>query len=106
MEAQRAAVRQLPLFARRVPGVTMRTIERERAAIAGLYEGDAIVPALRDARARTLAIYSGLDLDAIAFPCIPLVNPPRWELAHIAWFQERWCRRYDRAADACVRECI
>jgi iron(II)-dependent oxidoreductase len=106
MEAQRAAVRQLPLFARRVPGVTMRTIERERAAIAGLYEGAAIVPALRDARARTLAIYAGLDLDAVAFPCLPLVNPPRWELAHLAWFQERWCRRYDRATDACVRDSI
>ena len=82
------------------------TKERERAGIGGLYEGDAIVPALRDARARTLAIYSALDLDRDAFPCIPLVNPPRWELAHIAWFQERWCLRYDRARDACVRGSI
>src|SRR5204862_1274266 len=28
------------------------------------------------------------------------INPPLWELAHIAWFQEFWCLRYadeDRA---------
>src|SRR6476646_4684824 len=106
MEAQRAAVRQLPLFARRVPGVTMRTIDRERATIARLYESTDLTPALRDARARTLAIYAGLDLDAVRFPRLPIVNPALWELAHIAWFQERWCRRYDPARRTLARDSI
>src|SRR4051812_37425214 len=75
----------------------------ERPAIDGLYEPGSLVRALRDARARTLAIYSGLDLDTVRFPCIPIVNPASWELAHIAWFQERWCLRYDPARDSVVR---
>jgi len=28
------------------------------------------------------------------FPQWPTVNPPRWEVGHIGWFQEFWCRRY------------
>src|SRR5262245_51099224 len=26
-------------------------------------------------------------------PYMPTVNPPLWELGHIAWFQEHWCLR-------------
>jgi iron(II)-dependent oxidoreductase len=26
-------------------------------------------------------------------PRLPIVNPPLWELGHVAWFQERWCLR-------------
>lgn len=61
--------------------------------MSGLYEGERLGEALRDARARTLAIYSHLDLDRLDVPCIPSVNPPLWELAHVAWFQEYWCLR-------------
>src|SRR5512132_3300816 len=85
MAAQREAVRQLPLLASRVPGVTMQTLDLERAAIGGLYEAPKLVAALRDARARTLAIYAGLDPDRDRFPMIAIVNPAAWELAHIAW---------------------
>jgi iron(II)-dependent oxidoreductase len=95
---QRAAVRQLPLFEELVAGVTMQTTGFARETIAGLYEGDRLALALADARRRTLAIYSQVDLSRITVPCIPIVNPPLWELAHIAWFQEHWCLRYD--ADA------
>ena len=62
--------------------------------MSGLYEGgDALAAALADARARTLAIYAHLDVAATQFPCVPIVNPPIWELAHLAWFQELWCLR-------------
>lgn len=27
-------------------------------------------------------------------PCLPIINPPLWELGHVAWFMEYWCRRY------------
>ena len=96
-------MRQLPLFEELVAGVTMQTTGLARETIAGLYEGDRLAMALRDARRRTLAIYSQVDLSRITLPCLPIVNPPLWELAHIAWFQEHWCLRYDAARDALVR---
>jgi iron(II)-dependent oxidoreductase len=64
----------------------------------GLYEGDRLAEALRDSRRRTLAIYAHLDLARLRVPQIPLVNPPLWELSHIAWFQEHWCLRRDGRA--------
>lgn len=62
--------------------------------IGRLYEGDRLAHALRDARSRTLALYGHLDLASLRVPQLSLVNPPVWELSHIAWFQERWCLRY------------
>ena len=102
----RTAVRQLPLLAAGVPGVTMQTTNFERARISGLYEPKAIAAALREARERTLRCYSGFDLDATVFPMLPMVNPATWELAHIAWFQERWCLRDPRADGSVARESI
>src|SRR6202162_6093869 len=64
-----------------------------------LYEGDGLARQLGDARRRTLAIYAHLALAALEVPCIPIVNPPLWELSHIAWFQEFWCSRYREADD-------
>jgi iron(II)-dependent oxidoreductase len=64
----------------------------------GLYEGDALGPALREARQRTLAIYAHLDLATLHVPRIAVVNPPLWELGHLAWFQEFWCLRRDASA--------
>jgi gamma-glutamyl hercynylcysteine S-oxide synthase len=96
ISAHRAAVRQLPLFAVLVPGVTMHTTGLATEPIGRLYEGHRLEAALRAARRRTLDIYSHLDLERIEVPCLPIINPPRWELAHIAWFQELWCRRQPR----------
>jgi gamma-glutamyl hercynylcysteine S-oxide synthase len=68
-------------------------------SIGSLYEGDrldegeGLAAALRESRARTLAIYGHLDLGALEVPCLSMVNPPLWELAHVAWFQEFWCNR-------------
>ena len=49
--------------------------------------------ALRDARARTLALLEDLDDAQWLGPKLAIVNPPRWELGHVAWFQEHWCLR-------------
>jgi iron(II)-dependent oxidoreductase len=86
-------VRQLPLFADLVPGVTMHTTGLAAEPMQGLYEGGGLAAALADARDRTLAIYGHLDLAELRLPCVPIVNPPLWELAHTAWFQEYWCLR-------------
>ncbi len=51
-----------------------------------------LADAMQDARNYTLALFdcfasAGLDtLDRV--PLLPIVNPPLWELAHIAWFSE------------------
>lgn len=61
----------------------------------------ALITALRDARDYTLAVYAHLDEAALRFPYVRTVNPPLWELAHVAWFQEHWCLRWrDGAARA------
>jgi iron(II)-dependent oxidoreductase len=65
-----------------------------------LYEPEALAAALRDARSRTLALYAHLDDAALVFPYQENVNPPLWELSHLAWFQEFWCRRYSAADPA------
>lgn len=56
----------------------------------------AIAQALREAREYTLGMYAHLSEEQQRFPCIPTVNPPRWEVGHVGWFQEFWCRRYRR----------
>ncbi len=81
----------------------MNTTGSAVEAIGGLYEAERLAPALEDARARTLALYAHLDLEKLSVPCLPIVNPPLWELAHIAWFQERWCQRYDAATGRLAR---
>jgi iron(II)-dependent oxidoreductase len=53
-----------------------------------------LAAALRDARADTLVVYAHLDEQALRFPYLATVNPPLWELAHVAWFQEHWCLRW------------
>jgi iron(II)-dependent oxidoreductase len=103
MRAHLAAVRQLPLFAFFAYGVTMHTTGLASEPIGRLYEADELAAALRDARARTLALYGHLDLETLRFPRIPIVNPALWELSHIAWFQEHWCLRYSPEKGAAVK---
>lgn len=103
--AHRAAVRQFPLFSVRVPGVTMQTTGLAEP-IGRLYEGASLADALMDARRRTLALYAHLDLSELRVPCIPIVNPPLWELGHVAWFQEIWTQRHSRESGGPVRGSI
>jgi iron(II)-dependent oxidoreductase len=53
--------------------------------------------ALLDARRRTLALADAYALaleDAgMQVPYAPELNPPLWELGHVAWFQEYWVAR-------------
>ena len=41
----------------------------------------------------TLAHYEAAFGPALAVPQRPTLNPPRWELGHIGWFQEFWIAR-------------
>ena len=55
---------------------------------------NALRAALIKARQYTNAWLADLPAHAWdAVPYLPTINPPRWELGHIAWFQEWWCLR-------------
>ena len=47
-----------------------------------------LIDQARDARARTIALLDDLDDEQLEVPHISNVNPPRWELGHIAFFFE------------------
>ena len=43
-----------------------------------------------EARERTLLAYADLDDDRFVVPYLRIINPPRWELGHVAWFWDYW----------------
>jgi iron(II)-dependent oxidoreductase len=45
---------------------------------------------LLDSRKRTLELASDLSDEQMIGPQLCVVNPPLWEIGHLAWFQERW----------------
>jgi len=45
---------------------------------------------LVDTRKRTLDLISDLDDEQMMGPQLRIVNPPLWEIGHLAWFQEYW----------------
>ncbi len=47
-----------------------------------------------DARERSLELVADLNDDQLLGPRLPIVNPPLWEIGHLAWFQERWVLRH------------
>jgi iron(II)-dependent oxidoreductase len=53
--------------------------------------------ALMDARNHTLRLFgqyqNALEGEGFAVPLLATLNPPLWELGHVAWFQERWIGR-------------
>ncbi len=44
---------------------------------------------LVDSRRRTLELVSDLDDEQMLGPQLRIVNPPLWEIGHLAWFQEQ-----------------
>jgi iron(II)-dependent oxidoreductase len=49
-----------------------------------------VIAHLRDTRARTLELGQGLDAEQFTGPRLPIVNPLRWEIGHVAYFHEFW----------------
>jgi iron(II)-dependent oxidoreductase len=69
---------------------------REEAAM--LNDVRSLAEALRESREYTLSMYGHLRGAQWDVPLLEIVNPPIWELAHIGFFQEFFCRRW-RADD-------
>jgi len=47
-----------------------------------------------DARQRTMDLVADLTDDQLMGPSLDTVNPLRWEIGHMAWFQEKWVLRH------------
>jgi iron(II)-dependent oxidoreductase len=61
---------------------------------------------LRASREHLTRITADLDGERLLGPKLAIVNPPLWELGHVAWFQEFWCLRRrapERIADSILR---
>ncbi|MBL8188009.1 MAG: SUMF1/EgtB/PvdO family nonheme iron enzyme [Acidobacteria bacterium] len=55
-----------------------------------------LVEHLHEARARLLELIADLDDQQMIGPRLAIVNPLRWEIAHVAHFQEFWLLRHQR----------
>ncbi len=53
---------------------------------------------LAASRRRSTLVTHDLRGDQLLGPQLPIVNPPLWELGHLAWFQEFWCLRHRNGA--------
>ena len=47
-----------------------------------------LIAMLRDSRARTRELVADLDDEQLIGPKLDIVNPPLWEIGHLAWFHE------------------
>src|ERR671932_1000925 len=63
--------------------------------------GEQIACMLTDMRARTLELVDDLADEQLLGPKLRIVNPPLWEIGHVAWFQEKWALRHLRSLAPC-----
>jgi iron(II)-dependent oxidoreductase len=69
-------------------------------ALTGIANGESrirtaqLIEALRETRARTLELVDDLNEEQLVGPRLQIVNPLRWEIGHVAWFQEFWVLRH------------
>ena len=54
---------------------------------------EALAVRLRAAREHTRRVADDLTGERELGPKLAIVNPPRWEVGHVGWFQEYWCLR-------------
>jgi iron(II)-dependent oxidoreductase len=55
-----------------------------------------ILEQLVEARTRTLDLVEDLSDEQLMGPRLAIINPLRWEIGHVAFFQEFWCLRHFR----------
>jgi iron(II)-dependent oxidoreductase len=63
-----------------------------------------ILGRLQEARSRTLELVADLDDQQMMGPRLRIVNPLRWEIGHVGYFQEFWCVRHFRDRRAIMKE--
>ena len=55
-----------------------------------------LIAIMLEFRGRTLDLVADLDDDQMIGPRLAIVNPPLWEIGHVAWFAEFWVLRHLR----------
>lgn len=55
-----------------------------------------LIELAREFRSRTVDLVADLEDQQLIGPRLPTVNPPLWEIGHVAWFQEFWVLRHLR----------
>ena len=63
-----------------------------------------LIGSLQEARVRTLDLVADLDDQQLIGPRLRIVNPLRWELGHVAYFQEFWCLRHLQGEEPILAE--
>ena len=61
-----------------------------------------LVATMRNFRARLLDLVNDLDDGQMLGPRIAIVNPPLWEIGHVAWTQEFWTLRHLRGENSII----
>lgn len=61
-------------------------------------DGLELAQIMRQFRTRTLALVDDLNDEQLIGPRLAIVNPPLWEIGHVAWFTEFWVLRHLRGA--------
>lgn len=64
-----------------------------------------LIEALQETRARTLELVEDLSEAQLMGPRLPIVNPLRWEIGHLAWFQEFWVLRHLNGQPPILKHC-
>ncbi|MBI3091533.1 MAG: ergothioneine biosynthesis protein EgtB [Candidatus Tectomicrobia bacterium] len=59
-----------------------------------------LIESLSEARGRSLDLVAHLSDEQLMGPKLDIVNPFRWEIGHVAWFQEKWILRHLRGEAA------
>lgn len=59
-----------------------------------------LISILTDARRRTLELVADLTGEQMRVPVLDIINPPIWEMGHVAWFQEKWALRHLRGEES------
>ncbi|WP_310567633.1 selenoneine synthase SenA [Hydrogenophaga sp.] len=76
-------------------------VEHNTGTAARRLDKTALAAALRQSRARTLALSDTCAAalgPALTVPSAPELNPPLWELGHIGWFADWWIARHPQRA--------
>lgn len=70
--------------------------KHKSGATGTLLQSSELVAMLLDARRRSLDLLADLSDEQLKVPLLSTINPPLWELGHVAWFQEKWALRHLR----------
>jgi gamma-glutamyl hercynylcysteine S-oxide synthase len=65
-------------------------------------DAETLLAELRSAREWTRRVADDLGGERELGPRLAIVNPPRWEIGHVGWFQEWWCLRDAREERASI----